>query len=144
MPTFCRNKRNKVPWKWWSHHPYRYLRAVWMWNLTTWVSGGHDSTGDTGRVNPKSLFHPKQLSLISSDNTAVWQSSVHPNPHISMPGSPFFSVFPFCAFRKVKRRGRLCSAGAWTSSICRATEVLGMLLDDTEVCTDVQPATRVP
>lgn len=42
----------------------------------TWVSGGLDSSEDTGGLNPESLSHPKQVhdSSISSDNTAVWQA----------------------------------------------------------------------
>jgi len=28
------------PWKWWSHHPWRYLKDTQTWHLDTWFIGG--------------------------------------------------------------------------------------------------------
>lgn len=33
-----------------NHHPWRDLKAGWMWHLGTWVNGGLGSAGGQGTV----------------------------------------------------------------------------------------------
>ncbi|KAK4809894.1 hypothetical protein QYF61_023381 [Mycteria americana] len=47
------------PGQWWSRHPWRYLKAVWMRCLGTWCSGGLGSVRFTvGLHDLKGLFQP--------------------------------------------------------------------------------------
>ena len=46
--------------KWLSHHPWTYLKDVYMWRLGTWFSGGLGSVSLTAALNDlKGLFQPK-------------------------------------------------------------------------------------
>ena len=48
------------PERWWSHHPWRYLKDVYTWCLGTWFSGGLGSVRFTVVLNDlKGLFQPK-------------------------------------------------------------------------------------
>jgi len=46
------------PWQWWSPHPWRGSKTVWMWHLGTWFSR-HGGVGwMVGLDDLRGLFQP--------------------------------------------------------------------------------------
>lgn len=56
------------PEQWWSHHPWRVLKAVSMWHLETWVSSGLGSPqGTVGLGDLRGFFQPQRFCVSAKD-----------------------------------------------------------------------------
>jgi len=72
------------PEKWWSHHPWRYLKDVYMRCLGTWFSSGLDLGFRRRAQTPDTI--PEEIPFNYRDTT--WQTSctVLLGPHKMPPG----------------------------------------------------------
>ncbi|PKU46842.1 hypothetical protein llap_2815 [Limosa lapponica baueri] len=61
---------NRLPRKWWNHHPWRYLKDGQMWCLRTWFSGGFGSLRLTvGLDDLTGPFQPRRFYDLSQSCT---------------------------------------------------------------------------
>lgn len=72
------------PGQWWTPHPWRELKSLWIWYLGTWISDGFGTPGRmVGLDDLRGLFQPRQYSdfltrvLVDTDVRFGWISSRH-------------------------------------------------------------------
>lgn len=89
--------------QWWSRHPWRCSKAVWMWHLGTWVGGFGNAGLRVGLNDLKGLFqmkkfHDSVILLLSAVSPATVPSMLVCNTCPShSPSSSTAACLPLCS-----------------------------------------------